>query len=92
VGQSTNLGLRIPQHFTDKLKANHRVYADVMNGDKFKIEYIKYIPNMPNLNQLEAAFISLLKTDSFYGYNRSLGRNHRDKEVIKRGNKVAEWS
>ncbi|MDR2369489.1 MAG: hypothetical protein LBD63_02575 [Mycoplasmataceae bacterium] len=47
---------------------------------------------MPSLNLLEASFIRLLKSDSYYGYNRSLGHNYRNKEVAKYKNKAREYS
>jgi hypothetical protein len=39
---------------------------------------------MPNINHLESGLIRLFKSDSYYGYNRSLGRDDRNLEVVKK--------
>jgi hypothetical protein len=39
---------------------------------------------MPDINQLEAGLIRFYKSDSYYGYNRSLGRNGNNNEVIRK--------
>jgi hypothetical protein len=84
--------MRIPQHFSDPNKGCPRVYEDVKNGDKFKIQYIVLNAYMPDINQCEAAMIRLLKSDSYYGYNRSLGRNLNNHEVVKSGSKLKEYN
>lgn len=92
VGQSYNLGLRVPQHFEDSLKGNWGVYDDFKNGCSFTIKVVEWNEaSMPSLNQLEAGYIRLLKADSYYNYNRSVGRNKRNKETLAKKGKLEEY-
>jgi excinuclease UvrABC nuclease subunit len=40
VGQSKNLALRVPQHFSNEGHGNKRIYNDYRGGDKFEIKII----------------------------------------------------
>ncbi|MDR1991374.1 MAG: GIY-YIG nuclease family protein [Mycoplasmataceae bacterium] len=83
VGQSINLGWRVPQHFYDVEKGNYKIRQDFNANNVFTVRLIKWNQTMPDINVLEAGLIRYFKSDSFYGYNRSLGRNTTNSEVIK---------
>jgi hypothetical protein len=40
---------------------------------------------------MEAGYIRLFRSDSYYGYNRSLGRNNFNKEMIKTKKGLKEY-